>query len=74
MTKTNYGCIGCKHCSRIIIDGDEWGRTCTHPEKGIVPNPLSDNKVYGFNLIIHMDGTVELVMNANLPKCKEVRV
>ena len=73
MTRTNYGCLGCMHCRQIVIDGDEWGHTCTHIDKGIAPNPLSDNMVYGYSIIIHMDGTVITQMFEKPPKCKKIR-
>jgi hypothetical protein len=70
MERKNYGCLGCKDCAAIIVEGDQWGYTCTNIDKCTAPHPLTDNMVYGFTLIIKMDGTVEVKMFEKPPKCK----
>jgi len=67
----NYGCLGCKHCHSIIIDGDACGYTCTRLERTFAPYPLKSQMVYGYSLLIKMDGTVEAQMFEKPPKCKE---
>jgi len=69
----NYGCRGCIHCHAIIIDGDQWGYTCTKTEKTFAPYPLSDNLVYGYSIMIQMDGTITTQMFEKPPKCKELK-
>jgi hypothetical protein len=69
----NYGCIGCTHCHAIIVDGDQWGYTCTSVDKDITPNPLNVQLVYGFDIIVNFDGTVGIKMYEKPPKCKVIK-
>jgi hypothetical protein len=64
------GCLGCRNCESIVVGGDHWGYTCTNPEKGIVPNPLRNEMIYGYHLLITMGGPPEVCMNDQPPSCK----
>ena len=69
--RKNYGCLGCKNCSPVIVEGDQWGYACTDPERcSAILNVLPNGMIYGFTIIIKMDGTIETQMYEKPPKCK----